>query len=216
VFDFDGTLARESNNETTWEKIWLLLGYSIDDCIFLHRRYSKKEISHEEWCDITKDRFRDKNLSEEQMGSIAKSIKLIPGTNETLHELHKRGITLHILSGSIKLIIREVIDDLVWLFDDIKANDFIFDDLGKLEAIRGTLYDFHDKATYLRKLISENRVSPLEVLFIGNSNNDEWASQSGARTLCVNPTQTNPNDSDNWTYVIKKMDNLNQILEYIP
>ena len=28
---------------------------------------------------------------------------------------------------------------------------------------------------------------PCDILFVGNSVNDEWVYQSGAKTLCVNP-----------------------------
>jgi phosphoglycolate phosphatase-like HAD superfamily hydrolase len=64
-------------------------------------------------------------------------------------------------------------------------------------------------------LIKELDVSPLDVLFIGNSSNDELAGQSGARTLCVNPHFTDPATNIQWSYAIRKMENLGEILPFV-
>ena len=56
---------------------------------------------------------------------------------------------------------------------------------GSLAHIAGTKYDFVGKADYLRRLMSFEKIAPYEILFVGNSCNDIFASQSGARhTLC--------------------------------
>ena len=218
VFDFDGTLTQDITEETTtWEKIWLLLGYSIEDCDDLHRRFREKEITHQQWCDETLDAFRKKELSKNQVISMAEKIRLVDGAKATLNTLRGRGIKLYMLSGSITQVIQHALGDIDWpLFKEIKANDFIFDDSDILKEIDGTEYDFENKKEYLKKVVSENRVSPLDVLYIGNSNNDEWAILSGVRTLCVNPDKTNHLDVNHWTYYIRNLKRLNQILEYIP
>jgi len=58
-------------------------------------------------------------------------------------------------------------------------------------------------------------LSELDVLFVGNSLNDIYASRSGARTLCVNPHLTNPEIEEHWTYCIPEMRNLKQILQHV-
>ena len=45
--------------------------------------------------------------------------------------------------------------------------------------------------------------------------NDDFAHQSGARTLCVNPQFTNPHDTEKWHDVIPDMKNLEEILEFV-
>jgi|GEM_PF-6536257 len=57
VFDFDGTLTHKGITRTTWESIWIGLGYSVDECISLHKKFDNKEISHQEWCDLTCEKF---------------------------------------------------------------------------------------------------------------------------------------------------------------
>lgn len=215
VFDFDGTLTNRHEDKTTWERIWSSLGYDLNDCAFYHNQFSKGVISHEEWCKITCQKFRDRNLSEQQLLEISESISLIPGTAVTLRMLREKNIRLFILSGSIKAIIKNALGELYDLFDEIKANDLIFGDDAKLKEIIGTKYDFKGKADFLRQVIKDYRFSPLEVLFIGNSCNDIWASESGARTLCVNPHFTDHTNVKHWSYAIRKMADLNEIMKYL-
>jgi HAD superfamily phosphoserine phosphatase-like hydrolase len=212
VFDFDGTLTVRTDDETTWEKIWVKLGYKIDNCSALHSKYTNRKMSHQEWCDITRDHFREAHFSRKDLKDVAKSITLIPGTREVLESLRARDIKLYILSGSIKQIIYEVLGDLRGYFEDIRANDISFDSSGIIRKISGTLYDFEGKATFLSRIIAENEYSPFDVLFVGNSCNDIFASQSGARTLCVNPRGTDGYKKEHWTYLLKGMDNLTEIL----
>jgi phosphoserine phosphatase len=97
----------------------------------------------------------------------------------------------------------------------VKANEIRFDSAGNLERIEGTRYDFEGKAQFLRSIISEHGFSELDVLFVGNSLNDIYASRSVARTLCVNPHMTNPDIEEHWTYAIKEMTSLRQISRYV-
>ena len=214
VFDFDGTLTVRHDDDTTWEKIWKLLGYSIDDCAHYHQLFSAKKITHAEWCEITRDHFRDRGLRENQLPEIAKATVLIPGTEATLRLLAANRIKLFILSGSIKQVVKAALGDLVNLFEDIRANELVFDRSGLLQDIVGTRYDFEGKAAYLTRVIAEHDFEPLEVLFVGNSCNDVFASRSGARTLCVNPRFTDPNNIEHWTYYLRSMDDLDDVLPY--
>lgn len=132
-FDFDGTLTRRTDNFTSWEKIWMALGYSIEDCARYHRQYTNGEISHAQWCEITCQKFRERGLKENQLREIAKSIELLPGSVDTLNKLRKNNIKIYLLSGSITNIIKYVLGDLYEVFDDVRANSFIFDHKGLIE-----------------------------------------------------------------------------------
>lgn len=214
VFDFDGTLTLASDHRTTWERIWIDLGYTIRDCATLHTRFQRQEITHPEWCNLTRDAFRKRGLTEAHLDRIAAEIQLVPGVRETVANLRKQGVLLYILSGSIKAIIRKVLGDLQLEFEEIKANEMSFDERGNLREIVGTPFDFQGKAVFLRRLIEDRALSPESVLFVGNSCNDIFASQSGVRTLCVNPRFTDPANEAHWTYAISEMNDLKEILEY--
>jgi phosphoserine phosphatase len=216
VFDFDGTLTQQADKEkTSWEKIWVSLGYTVNDCATLHKKFRQRCFSHQDWCDITRDKFRARGFNKDGLRRLASQIALLPGTAETLTKLANDGIKLYVLSGSIKELIRIVLGDLYSRFEEVKANDMIFDSTGFIHRIEGTPFDFEGKAAFLKNLIDQNGYSPMDVLFVGNSCNDVWASESGARTLCVNPHFTDPDNPQHWTYALREIDNLARILEYV-
>lgn len=215
VFDFDGTLTKQKDNLTTWEKLWLNLGYEVNDCAELHRKFSNSEISHKQWCDLTEKKFKNKKLSENHLSSIAEDFTLIEGASEVFEELFQNNIQLYICSGSIDYVIKKVLGKNIKFFQEIKSNKMIFDDKGMLKSIIGTKYDFEGKSDYISQIIRENQIQPFETLFVGNSLNDEWAHQSGAMTLCVNPSMTNPDHPFQWTYCIRDLRNFWDILKYI-
>lgn len=215
VFDFDGTLTQPGDNRTTWEKIWVALGYSKEECFELHKRFQRKEFNHERWCEMTLEAFKAANLRREHMAEIASGMPLVDGVAETLDELHKRGLKLFILSGSIKSIIRLVLGEMSEKFEEIKANELVFDSFGNIDKIEGTLFDFEGKAHFIKRIIRDYGLTPSNVLFVGNDYNDIFASRSGARTLCVNARFTNPADDEHWTDAIGEMLNLNEILKFV-
>lgn len=216
VLDFDGTLTRVKDNRSSWELIWLYLGYSLNDCGSLYRQFMNKEFDHQEWCDRTARKFSQKNFKSSDMSKIAQNITLVDGVIETLKFLKDKGIKLYICSGAMNDLISTVFEgEERTLFDGIVCNEFSYDSRGCLKAIQGTQYDFEGKADYIRKIIAENKIQPEECLFIGNSDNDVWAHESGAKTLVVNPHKINGMNRKEWKYYLVKMDNLNEIIPFI-
>lgn len=215
VFDFDGTLTI-SKARTTWESLWEMLGYDVQECRDLHKKFDQGELTHSEWCDKTAERFIEKGLSRQQLIKYAKKTRLIPGCKETLQTLKNKSIMLYIVSGSIKEIIETALGSNCSFFSEIKANEFVFNTQNSvLEKIIGTEYDFDGKVTYIDYIANRLNISTSDILFIGNSNNDVWVHQSGARTLCINPIHTNYHDETIWHNTIVECKNLNEILEYI-
>lgn len=215
IFDFDGTLTKPLDNHTTWEKIWIELGYDINECAELHRKYSVSEISHKEWCEVTERKFKNKGLSKQHLNKIADDLTLVNGTDRVIHKLVEKNISLYICSGSIDYIVKRTLRGFINCFEEIKSNKFRFNKEGKLDSIVGTRYDFEGKANYISQISRDLDIHPYEILFVGNSLNDEWAHQSGAITLCVNPTMTNPDHPFQWTYSIRNLKNFNEIIKFI-
>ena len=215
VFDFDGTLTK-AKLRTTWESLWEMLGYDVQECRELHEQYDKKLFSHQEWCDKTAEKFIEKQMTRQHLINLSKKIKLIPGCKKTLKELKNRNIKLYIVSGSIKDIIEQVLGDTHNLFTEIKANEFLFDtQTSILTKIIGTKYDFEGKANYINYISQRLGVSTSDILFVGNSNNDTWAYQSGVNTLCVNPRITDYHNNIIWHNSIVDFDDFSKILPHI-
>jgi HAD superfamily phosphoserine phosphatase-like hydrolase len=217
VFDFDGTLTKSHERLSTWQKIWVELGYSVDDCNRYHREYDEKRITHKQWCQITCQHFQRKHLTQRNISEISSRISLIEGCSPTLRKLKNNNIHLYIVSGSIREIIMEVLGpDLSQLFERIYANRMEFHHKnGELKNIIGTEYDFEGKCNCIVEIAKEINIQPYEILFVGNSDNDEMAPKSGAITLCVNPRSTNGHNIEIWNYWIDNMRNLSEILPYV-
>ncbi len=215
VFDFGGTLSKSQAKYTTWERLWKKIGYTVNDCSELHHRYQRGIITHQEWCDCTYEAFRERGLTEAHLIEEAKNIELVSGVANTIIDLRKRGIRLYIVSGSLKPIIIKALGELYQEFEEIRANDITFDSSGVISKIFSTPYDFRGKADFLRRIIGELNISPLDVLFVGNSCNDVFASESGVRTLCVNPRFTDPDKQEHWTYSLREMTDFSDVLKYI-
>lgn len=216
IFDFDGTLTKPHSGYNTWETLWIELGYPVEYCEKYHKLYSNNEISHDEWCEITEKYFKEKGLSRKELISASKNAELLSDVKEVVMHLKSKGINLYILSGSIKQYIEIVLgSEIVRCFTEIKANRFVFNDQGKLEGIIGTPYDFEGKARFVKKIIQEKNVKPQDIIYIGNSFNDEFVYTSGVETLCINPRNTDYYNSKVWHNYLRNVTSLKEILPFI-
>lgn len=215
IFDFDGTLTK-TKSRTTWESLWEMLGYDVQECRDLHVQYDKGTFTHQDWCNKTAEKFIEKELTRQQVLELARQIKLISGCIKALQAIKEKNIKLYIVSGSIKEIIENVLGNAHGFFTEIRANEFVFDtQTSILNKIIGTKYDFEGKANYIKHIANRLEISTSDILFVGNSNNDVWAYQSGAKTLCINPTLTNYHDYTIWNDTIVECKSLTEILPYI-
>lgn len=215
IFDFDGTLTCSKTNQTTWEKLWINLGYDVRLCQELHMKYNRNVITHSKWCKLTEERFRKRKLNKTTLDEIAKNIRLINGIEETFKELESKNIKMYIVSGSILYIIKSVLGNLSKYINETKANIFKFDDNGYLTEIVGTKYDFEGKATYIGNVASELNIAPEDILFVGNSINDRFAYISRAKTLCINPQLTDTSNIQIWNECIPTCEDLTEILKFV-
>ncbi|WFF71814.1 HAD-IB family phosphatase [Proteiniclasticum sp. QWL-01] len=215
IFDFDGTLTAGESKDTTWEKIWIELGYDKTECKNLHKKFNDNEITHEEWCKQTEIMFCAKHLHRLTVEKVAKRIHLIKGVKQTFDELKKRDIKIYIVSGSIGTVIEVVLNNLKKYVESTMANIFVYDaGSGFLKEINGTKFDFEGKADFIKQVAKDLKIKPEEILFIGNSINDKFARSSRARTLCINPILTDPSDSTVWDNYIELCKDLTEILPY--
>lgn len=216
VFDFDGTLTK-NGQLSSWQMIWNYLGYDPKICESLHRKFSHGDIDHKEWCNITADYFIKKSLTKEDIFKVANNIKLLPGALELLTELKKFEVPVYICSGSIDIIIESVLGDLTDFFRKIVSNQFAYDATGTtLKAITGTKFDFEGKSKFIKNVATELGINTNDIIFIGNSNNDEFVIKSGAKTLVINPILTSGYDHKIWRYFAgNNVINLTELLPYL-
>lgn len=203
IFDFDGTLTEKRGN--LWKKIWSELGYDVGPDSYytsLLKRFLNGELSHADWCVLTLKAYQDKGLTKEKFYDIMADMKLMVGAEELFQYLSSKNIELHIVSGNIVTAIEKVLGENKRYFTDIKANDFVFDEKGNITNIIGTKYDHKGKAEYIKEICKAKGYKTSDVLFIGNSLNDEWVYTSGAKTLCINPDNAKSENKEIWNKVI--------------
>ncbi len=215
VFDFGGTLTLPKFKENTWERIWRSCGYDLQTAHELHHRFSSKKIKHQEWCDLTCEKLRNRGFTRTVFETLYSEVEVVDDIEETFHALREKNIQIHIVSGSLRDIIKSALGSSSRFVDSIRSNDFVFDESGLIEKIVGHPYDFEGKAHFITKLAADINCHTIEILFVGNSLNDEKAALSGARTLCVNPKHTHHHVESMWNNTIRDMRSLKEILSFI-
>lgn len=203
IFDFDGTLTKKKGN--FWREIWNRLQYSTDKnsyYYFLYKSFMEKKITHAEWCDLTLKAFNKRNFNKTIFDGLVRNVELMKNARELIEHLYKSGKKIHIVSGNIVDVIESVLHDSLVYIERISANDFVFGKNGELIKIVGTKYDYEGKAKYVEELCKTKNLKPEEICFVGNSVNDEYVYTAGVKTICINPTETNENDSKIWNKVI--------------
>lgn len=215
-FDFDGTLTYKGPN--IWQSIWLALGFNLGEGSEHQTQldeFLSGKISYQEWCNKTLECYKQKDMNIKILQEITSKIKLLNGATETFKSLKDKGYELHIISGNIVDVIENVLGENVKYFSSINANDFIFDEKGKLDFILGTEYDCEGKAKFINEYITKTNSNPKDLYFVGNGFNDEWAHLSCCNTICINPDETEHTNKTKWHTVIEKLTDLQQILPFI-
>lgn len=216
VFDFDGTLTKKGQN--AWRTLWQFAGYTLDEASeyrTLFKKFMNREIDHQTWCDLTCECLKKSKLSEVAVLNLGAMMEQIDGVHETLLTLKKKGYSLYIVSGSVKQMINTCLKmDNIALFDGIFANRFEYTNDGVLNKIVGTKFDFEGKRVFVEKLMQEKNMSPEDIVFVGNSHNDEFVKACGVKTICLNAEHTNAGNKNAWDLSIRA-NNLTAILPYL-
>lgn len=211
-FDFDGTLTKKSNE--IWRNIWKSLdALDVDDR--LYTQYANGELTPQGWCDEITKEFIKRNLNTSTLDNLIKDIKMMDNLESTLIKLKSKGYNLYILSGGIDYVIYSLLGEKKKYFNKVMSTKFHFDENGYLTKIEDTDSDQEGKANTIKKYLKETNSLPDEVIFIGNSDNDEFVYKTGCHTICINPNKTNHKDKSIWNNYIYNTDNLEDILKII-
>ena len=214
VFDFDGTLTIKNDNKSCWQRIWYKIGDPNNLCSEYYNMYKRREINHKEWCELTLEYFKEKKLTIEQLDEIAQEILLMPDCEQVFKILKENDINIYICSGSIYTIINKVIGNINKYVTEIRANNFVFNE-NVIHEINGTKYDFEGKRKYVEEIATKLNSDINQIAFVGNSDNDIYVGQSGARTILVNPYQVDPGIQKHWLYDLGNIDTLKKVLPYL-
>ena len=214
VFDFDGTLSKPNVLPNSWARIWAKIGRTKDDET-LYQMYKNKELSYTEWAKEVIKVYREEKFSRQMLEDIAKSTILLDDSEEVLKSLYLAGIKVIILSGGIKNIIEYALGDNLKYIYKIEAQELIFDKDDIVEGVTVLDHFIEDKSQYTTIVLKQLNLKPEEVVFFGNSKNDEDVYKTGVKTICLNPDSADFNNRKIWKDCIKKTETLSSILKFI-
>ncbi len=183
-FDVDGTIVLE-HKEKLLAHTKYLEPHEFEDSIWvtLHRyfgvtkdakeqykQYNAGMISYKQWVSMNIQLWKDAGATKQVIHEIFKEFTIkTPNAQKTLEELKKQGIKIAIISGGIKDLVKYHYPDT---FDEIFANEILYDNAGSIVGSASTPYDFGGKLEGVRQLCKKYNITMAEVAFIGDNIND--------------------------------------------
>ena len=214
LFDFSGTLVTDPYTDSTWFAIWHFLGLDAGRFNNLMQHYNSDITSRKQFYEKLCDTFSQQHLNKEAVAKIGSSLTRLKGIPETFKD--DRGIRIHIVSQSDRTLLRAALHDALPIIDEIQSNELRYDDDGFVAGITETKFDFKGKALYVQRVADELNVSPRDIVFVGNSANDEYVAASGAKMICINARETKPTGNDSvWDVSLAPCQDLRNVLDYI-
>ena len=213
IFDYDGTLTKSEKGTNTWFNMWKALDDFETDEKF-YSMFKRGEITHKEWFNLIVNHLKEKKVKASFFEELAKKTILLNDLESVFKSLYEQGKEIYILSSGIKNLIDLSLRDFKRYITEIQGYEILFDDERVVSA--GKDVDFLDeqKDDYIKKLMKAKNVKPQAILFVGNGSNDECVSKTGVNMLCLNPDDTDHNDSKIWNNYLFT-DSLKDILPFI-
>ena len=213
IFDYDGTLTKSEKGTNSWFNMWKALDDLKTD-EKLYSMFKRGEITHREWFSLIIDHLKEKRVTSSFFKQLAKKTVLIDGVGDLFKMLYENNVEIYVLSSGIKNLIDQTLSGLKKYITDIQGYEILFDKQGVVSA--GKNVDFLDeqKDDFIKKIIKTKNVKPEEILFVGNGSNDECVSKTGVQTLCLNPDDTDHENSRIWNAYIFT-NNIKDILQFV-
>lgn len=184
-FDVDGTLVVHPEETIVWELLNRRFTGSDAANRKRYEQYRNGEITYAEWVALDVGDWLSAGATRRQIVAAIGDLRLIDGAHEALAELKRRGYKLGIISGTLDVVLDELLPEHP--FDDVFVNRLIFDDDGLLTGWIATPYDVDGKARALRA-IAEREAIPLErCAFVGDSFNDVPVASEAGFAIAFNP-----------------------------
>ncbi|MDA0840788.1 MAG: HAD family phosphatase [Planctomycetota bacterium] len=211
-FDVDGTLLDDGDGSLNiWQHIHRSIGVPEELNEQRFEMFMAGEITYPQWMDMDVGDWRKQGITKEHLISVAKELNLMPGTRETVNELHNRGYKLAIISGSINFGIEPLYPDHP--FEPVLLNRIYFDDEGNISSWKATPFDLQEKQAGLDLVCQIHSVTRDESAFIGDNFNDVEAAVAAGFSISFNSKSEN---LDAVADVKLPGKDLRQMLEFFP
>lgn len=214
VFDFDGTLSKPNKMPNSWMRIWEKLDKLDEDKKF-YEMYKNGVINYEEWGELVVKAYREYGCNKTLLKEVANDTELLNDTEQVIKELGEKGIKIFVLSDGIKNIIDYKLENVKEYVTNVEAQEILLDENECVESITKLNHLVEDKSEYVFYILNKYHLIPQEVLFVGNSDNDEDVYKTGVKTLCINPLEADYKNKVLWNNYIKKSNSLRDIMQFV-
>lgn len=214
IFDFDGTLSVPDEIDNSWARIWIEINL-LDEDIRLYNLYKDKQITYKQWVDEIIKIYRENKVNSKTFSKAAKKIHLLNNCKKVFKFLYQNDIKICILSGGVKNIIEEKVKKFRQFITEIEAETLTLDNDGVVNGIILAKSNVEDKSNFVLNQIKKYNLKKEEVIFVGNSYNDEEVYKSGVTTICLNPVKTDYTNKKIWTHYLLNVKDLRDILKFV-
>ncbi len=211
VFDLDGTII--DNIEYVWKTMHEFFGLDRHpERIAARKDYTEKKITYNEWARRDLELLSEHGATKPLILKAVSKAKLMEGARETLSELKRRGYRLALISGSIDLILDELLPDYKEFFDYVFVNKIFFDGEGRISGFEATPFDMEHKRSGLIEICKREKLSPSQAIFVGDNENDLDIAKAAGLTISFNSSSP---ELDEIADVVIRKKNLAEILGHL-
>ena len=170
AFDVDGTLINSDDGRVVWQ----LLNERYDPELGNAKRfkaYMRQEITYPQWVDLDVGTWVAADARRDDMARvITRHLHLVPGAEETIQTLARRGYRLAVISGTIDLTLELLLPEHP--FEEVFTNKIWFDDDGSIAGWEATPFDMDGKADALISLARSMEIPLSRTVYVGDNFND--------------------------------------------
>jgi len=167
-FDLDGTIIDDT--EFIWYTLHDYFGVPLQEVKRWHKMYLEGKITYDEWFAQDILWWNQAGARKHHFFEALKRLSLMPGAQAAIHELHKRGHILGIISGSLNIVVDHFFPE--HLFSYVYVNSIFFDHKGRISGRETTPYDNEHKATALHMVADKEKLAMKNTVFVGDNYND--------------------------------------------
>ncbi len=182
AFDVDGTLVDDT--VFIWETLHEHFGTDPRRRELTREAFMRGDITYEEWFEHDLEEFATTGADQRGFEAVLATMRPMRGAHEVLSELHSRGVLLAVISGSLDIVLEHIFPDHPFL--EVLINHLGFDERGRMDGARATLYDMGRKGEGLEMVARKCGVPLSRCAFVGDNINDLEAVQAAGLGVAFN------------------------------
>jgi phosphoserine phosphatase len=210
AFDVDGTLVRGPKDRTVWEVLNERFTGTAEHNKERYALYRAGKLSYAEWVALDVSGWREAGATHDDIIAGLAPLALVVGAREALETLHRAGMKLVAISGTLDVMLEHLLPDPP--FHEVYCNHIGFDDSGRISHWKATPFDMQGKGQLLRSIALREGIPLARCAFVGDSDNDLWIAREAGFTVAFNPKSL---DLEEAAQVIVRSEDVRDILPHL-